>query len=74
MTKYNKAATVGFHVTGPNFELSIALALSAFALTPLAAVSTIVGPLIEIPTMLALVWRGRHLQASGPQKSAMTSA
>lgn len=61
----DKAVTVGFHVTGRNFELSIALALSAFALTPLVAVSTVVGPLIEIPTMLALVWWSRYLQASG---------
>ena len=69
-----KAATVGFHVTGRNFELSIALALSAFASTPLVAVSTVVGPLIEIPTMLALVWWSRHLQSSAPQNAAMTSA
>lgn len=70
----DKAVTVGFHVTGRNFELSIALALSAFAMTPLVAVSTVVGPLIEIPTMLALVWWSRYLQASGPQKSAVSSA
>ncbi|MCL5734845.1 MAG: arsenical-resistance protein, partial [Actinobacteria bacterium] len=59
-----KAVTVGFHVTGRNFELSIALALSAFAATPLVAVSTVVGPLIEVPTMLALVWLGRRLTQS----------
>lgn len=70
----DKSVTVGFHVTGRNFELSIALALSAFALTPLVAVSTVVGPLIEIPTMLGLVWWSRHLQASGRQKSTVTSA
>jgi ACR3 family arsenite transporter len=57
-----KAATVGFHVTGRNFELSIALALSAFATTPLVSVSTVVGPLIEVPVMLALVWLSRRLQ------------
>ena len=70
----DKAVTVAFHATGRNFELSIALALSAFALTPLVAVSTVVGPLIEIPTMLALVWWSRHLQASGRQKSAASIA
>ena len=61
----DKAVTVGFHVTGRNFELSIALALSAFAATPLVAVSTVVGPLIEVPTMLALAWLARRLQG-GP--------
>lgn len=59
-----KAATVGFHVTGRNFELSIALALSAFATTPLVSVSTVVGPLIEVPVMLGLAWLSRRLQAS----------
>ncbi len=57
----DKAVTVGFHVTGRNFELSIALALSAFAASPLVAVSTVIGPLIEVPVMLFLVWIGRAL-------------
>lgn len=57
----DRAVTVGFHVTGRNFELSIALALSAFAATPLVAVSTVIGPLIEVPTMLALVALARWL-------------
>ncbi len=56
-----KAVTVGFHVTGRNFELSIALALSAFGGSPLVAVSTVVGPLIEVPVMLALAHVGRWL-------------
>jgi ACR3 family arsenite transporter len=70
----DKAVTVAFHVTGRNFELSIALALSAFASIPLVAVSTVVGPLIEIPTMLALVWWTRHLQAARREKATMTTA
>ncbi len=56
----DKAVTVGFHVTGRNFELSIALALSAFAASPLVAVSTVIGPLIEVPVMLSLAWIGRQ--------------
>ncbi len=58
----DRAVTVGFHVTGRNFELSIAIALSAFAATPLVPVSTVVGPLIEVPTMLTLVWLARRLR------------
>ncbi len=57
----NKSVTVGFHVTGRNFELSIALALTAFADYPLVAVSTVIGPLIEVPVMLSLSWIGRRL-------------
>lgn len=57
----HKAVTVGFHVTGRNFELSIALALTAFAASPMVAVSTVIGPLIEVPVMLTLAWVGRGL-------------
>lgn len=52
---YCDATTIGFHCTGRNFELAIAIAITAFMSTPLVAVSTVIGPLIEIPVMLALV-------------------
>jgi len=64
---YEDASTMGFHCTGRNFELAIAIALTAFASMPMVAVSTVVGPLIEIPVMLTIVWmalrRRNHLQA-----------
>jgi ACR3 family arsenite transporter len=53
---YGDSATMGFHCTGRNFELAIAIALTAFASMPMVAVSTVVGPLIEIPVMLTIVW------------------
>jgi len=53
---YEDAATMGFHCTGRNFELAIAIALTAFSFMPMVAVSTVVGPLIEIPVMLTIVW------------------
>lgn len=53
---YEDATTMAFHCTGRNFELAIAIALTAFAFMPMVAVSTVVGPLIEIPVMLTLVW------------------
>jgi len=53
---YEDASTMAFHCTGRNFELAIAIALTAFASMPMVAVSTVVGPLIEIPVMLTLVW------------------
>ncbi len=52
---YEDSSTMAFHCTGRNFELAIAIALTAFASMPMVAVSTVVGPLIEIPVMLALV-------------------
>jgi ACR3 family arsenite transporter len=53
---YADSTTMGFHCTGRNFELAIAIALTAFSSMPMVAVSTVVGPLIEIPVMLTLVW------------------
>jgi arsenite transporter len=52
---YEDSSTMAFHCTGRNFELAIAIALTAFASMPMVAVSTVVGPLIEIPVMLSLV-------------------
>jgi arsenite transporter len=52
---YADSSTMAFHSTGRNFELAIAIALTAFASMPMVAVSTVVGPLIEIPVMLTLV-------------------
>jgi ACR3 family arsenite transporter len=67
---------MAFHATGRNFELAIAIALTAFASMPMVAVSTVVGPLIEIPVMLTLVHlalrrRGRNKKAgeTGDQTS-----
>jgi ACR3 family arsenite efflux pump ArsB len=45
---YTNSVMMGFHCTGRNFELVIAIALTAFASMLMVAVSTIVGSLIEI--------------------------
>lgn len=52
---YQDSSTMAFHCTGRNFEFAISIALTAFATMPMVAVSTVVGPLIEIPVMLSLV-------------------
>jgi ACR3 family arsenite transporter len=56
---YADAATTSFHCTGRNFELAIAIALTAFASRPLVGVSTVIGPLIEVPLMLTIVYLAR---------------
>lgn len=63
---YADAVAVGFNSTGRNFELSIAIALSAFASRPLVGVSTVIGPLIEVPVMLALVALAKRLAGQNP--------
>jgi arsenite transporter len=51
---YRDAVAVAFNSTGRDFEIAIAIAITAFS--PAVAVATVVGPLIEVPVMLALVW------------------
>ena len=45
---------VAFNSTGRDFEIAIAIAITAFS--PTVALATVVGPLIEVPVTLALVW------------------
>ncbi len=51
---YKDAVAVGFNSTGRDFEIAIAIAITAF--NPTVALATVIGPLIEVPVMLALVW------------------
>ncbi|HLA75201.1 MAG TPA: arsenic resistance protein [Gammaproteobacteria bacterium] len=58
---YANSVAVAFNATGRNFELAIAIAVSAFAAQPLVGASTAVGPLIEVPLMLAIVWWSKRM-------------
>jgi ACR3 family arsenite transporter len=51
---YEDGVAVAFNATGRDFEIAIAIAITAFS--PTVALATVVGPLIEVPVMLALVW------------------
>jgi ACR3 family arsenite transporter len=51
---YEDAVAVGFNSTGRDFEIAIAIAITAFS--PAVALATVIGPLIEVPVMLVLVW------------------
>lgn len=54
---YRDSVAVAFNSTGRDFEIAIAIAITAF--TPTVALATVVGPLIEVPVMLTLVWIAR---------------
>jgi arsenite transporter len=58
---YRDAVAVAFNATGRDFEIAIAIAITAFS--PTVALATVVGPLIEVPVMLALVWAAMRLAA-----------
>ena len=54
---YEDSVAVAFNSTGRDFEIAIAIAITAF--NPTVALATVVGPLIEVPVMLVLVWFAR---------------
>ncbi|MGP9583419.1 ACR3 family arsenite efflux transporter [Brachybacterium sp. AOP35-5H-19] len=77
---YAKSTTVAFTASGNNFELAIAVAIGTFGVTSGQALAGVVGPLIEVPVLVALVyvslWMGRRLFPGDPTvpASARTTA